>query len=46
MNLMLLLFGGATIKTFALTLFMGFAIGAYSSIFLAAPLVVSWKRGR
>lgn len=46
MNLMLILFGGATIKTFALTLFLGFAIGAYSSIFLAAPLVVSWKRSR
>ncbi len=39
----LLLFGGATLKTFALALFVGIASGAYSSIFIAAPLLTIWK---
>lgn len=46
MNLMLIVFGGATIKIFALTLFIGFSVGSYSSIFLAAPFVVSLKRAK
>ncbi|MFC1559784.1 protein translocase subunit SecF [Candidatus Margulisiibacteriota bacterium] len=40
MNAALLLFGGATIKNFALTLFIGFTAGAYSSIFVASPVLV------
>lgn len=39
----LLLFGGATLKTFALALIVGIASGAYSSIFIAAPLLTIWK---
>ncbi len=35
----LLLFGGATLKDFAFALFVGIASGAYSSIFVAAPLL-------
>lgn len=49
MNLSLLVFGGATIKDFALTLFIGFSCGAYSSIFIASPLIVifdRWERSR
>ena len=49
MNLTLLVFGGATIKDFALTLFIGFTCGAYSSIFVASPLIVifdKWERSR
>lgn len=49
MNLALLVFGGATIKDFALTLFIGFTCGAYSSIFVASPLIVmfdKWERSR
>jgi preprotein translocase subunit SecF len=49
MNLALLIFGGATIKDFALTLFIGFTCGAYSSIFVASPLIVifdKWERSR
>ncbi|MBU0687837.1 MAG: protein translocase subunit SecF [Candidatus Margulisbacteria bacterium] len=42
----LLLFGGATIKDFALVLFVGFLAGAYSSIFVASPLLVLWHRGK
>ena len=36
--LQLLLFGGETLKDFAFAMFIGTAIGVYSSIFLAAPL--------
>jgi SecD/SecF fusion protein len=39
----LLLFGGETLKTFALALLIGIASGAYSSIFIAAPLLTIWK---
>jgi preprotein translocase subunit SecF len=35
----LLLFGGDTLKNFAFALFVGLALGAYSSIFIAAPVV-------
>jgi preprotein translocase subunit SecF len=33
----LLMFGGSTLKDFAFAMFVGVAIGAYSSIFIAAP---------
>ncbi|MEP6758097.1 MAG: protein translocase subunit SecF [Actinomycetota bacterium] len=37
--LSLLLFGGSTLKDFAFAMFVGVAIGAYSSIFIAAPIL-------
>ncbi|MFA6993610.1 MAG: protein translocase subunit SecF [Patescibacteria group bacterium] len=40
--LAIFLFGGETIKYFALALIVGIAAGAYSSIFLAAPGLVTW----
>jgi preprotein translocase subunit SecF len=39
----LLLFGGQTLKDFAFALFIGVASGAYSSIFLAAPVLAFLK---
>ena len=39
----LFLFGGATLKDFAFALMVGIAAGAYSSIFIAAPLLRMWK---
>ena len=39
----LLLFGGQTLKDFAFALFIGTAIGAYSSIFVAAPALTILK---
>jgi SecD/SecF fusion protein len=39
----LLLFGGATLKDFAFALMVGIASGAYSSIFIAAPLLTILK---
>src|SRR5689334_4249434 len=39
----LLIFGGATLKDFAFALMVGIVSGAYSSIFIAAPLLTSWK---
>lgn len=38
------LFGGATVRDFALALIVGIATGAYSSIFIASPLLVVWQR--
>jgi len=35
--------GGETLKEFALALFIGIAVGTYSSIFIAAPLLARWK---
>jgi SecD/SecF fusion protein len=39
----LLFFGGATLKDFAFALLVGITSGAYSSIFIAAPLLTIWK---
>ena len=41
--LSLLFFGGATLKDFAFALLIGITSGAYSSIFVAAPLLAMWK---
>lgn len=38
----LYVFGGDTIKYFALALLVGITIGTYSSIFIASPLLVDW----
>jgi SecD/SecF fusion protein len=40
----LFFFGGATLKDFAFALLVGVTSGAYSSIFIAAPLVTLWKQ--
>jgi SecD/SecF fusion protein len=39
----LLLFGGETLKDFAFALLVGIASGAYSSIFIASPVLTAWK---
>ncbi len=37
------LFGGETLKSFALALIVGFLAGVYSSLFLASSLLVWWR---
>ncbi len=37
------LLGAATLREFALALFVGIAAGTYSSIFVASPLLAAWK---
>ncbi|MFH1968208.1 MAG: protein translocase subunit SecF [bacterium] len=37
-------FGGETLKYFSLALIIGITSGAYSSIFIAGPLLVSWYK--
>ncbi|MEA5506394.1 protein translocase subunit SecF [Halotia wernerae UHCC 0503] len=37
------LFGGETLKNFALALIIGFTAGAYSSIFIASTLLTWWR---
>jgi preprotein translocase subunit SecF len=41
----LMLFGGVTIRTFVLALLIGITTGTYSSIFIASMLLVSWHFG-
>jgi len=38
------LFGGETTRSFALALLIGIGVGAYSSVFIASPLLVTWYR--
>lgn len=40
------LFGGITLKYFALALIIGILAGTYSSFFISAPLLVTWHRFR
>ena len=42
----LFFFGGATLQDFAFALLIGVTSGAYSSIFIAAPLLNLWKEKR
>ena len=37
-------FGGQTLKWFSLALIIGIGSGAYSSIFIAGPLLVTWQK--
>ena len=39
----LLFFGGETLKDFAFALMIGIASGAYSSIFIASPILIYWR---
>ncbi len=39
----ILVFGGETLKDFAFALLLGVFLGAYSSIFIASPLLALWK---
>ncbi|MEA2445555.1 MAG: SecD/SecF fusion protein [Thermoleophilales bacterium] len=41
--LALMLFGGATLTDFGFALLVGIASGAYSSIFIATPVLTHWK---
>ncbi len=41
--LALLLFGGQTLQDFAFALLVGVISGAYSSIFIATPVLTAWK---
>ena len=43
--LALVLLGGATIQDFLITMLIGLVAGTYSSIFVAAQLLVSWEEG-
>jgi len=44
--LALFLFGGASISWFVLALILGIVLGTYSSIFIAAPLLLWWQKLR
>lgn len=40
----LLVFGGSSIKDFSLTMLLGVFLGTYSSIFIASPVWILWRR--
>jgi SecD/SecF fusion protein len=44
--LCLFLVGGAVLKDFSLAILIGIAVGTYSSIFIASPIVLWWTRAR
>ncbi|NLG99213.1 MAG: protein translocase subunit SecF [Chloroflexi bacterium] len=44
MLLALALFGGVTLRQFSITLLVGLFMGTYSSIFIAAPILVIWEK--
>ncbi len=44
--LCLFFFGGSVLRDFALAIIIGVAVGTYSSIFIAAPIVLWWTRAR
>jgi SecD/SecF fusion protein len=44
--LCLFFFGGAVLRDFALAIIVGVVVGTYSSIFIAAPIVLWWTRAR
>jgi preprotein translocase subunit SecF len=44
-RVVLMLFGGITIRTFVLALLIGITTGTYSSIFVASMLLASWHIG-
>jgi len=42
--LSIIIFGGASIRTFAMAMAIGIFFGTYSSIFVAPPLLVMWEK--
>jgi SecD/SecF fusion protein len=44
--LCLFFFGGAVLRDFSLAIIIGVAVGTYSSIFIASPIVLWWTRAR
>jgi len=44
--LALFFFGGEVLHDFSLALLLGLAIGTYSSIFVASPIVFEWRKGK
>jgi preprotein translocase SecF subunit len=43
-DLALFFFGGEALHDFAYALLIGFVVGAYSSIFIASALIISWQK--
>jgi len=41
--LSLALFGGTTLRDFSIVMLIGLFMGTYSSIFIAAPVLVIWE---
>lgn len=44
--IVLFFFGGGAINDFALAMLIGMIAGTYSTVFIAAPIMIAWYRGR
>jgi SecD/SecF fusion protein len=44
--IVLLFFGGEVLRGFSFALFIGIVVGTYSSIFIAAPVVIDFDKGK
>jgi preprotein translocase subunit SecF len=44
--LALFFFGGEVLHDFSFALLIGVAIGTYSSVFVASPIVFEWRKGK
>jgi SecD/SecF fusion protein len=42
--LALYFFGGVVLRDFALAMILGVAVGTYSSVFVASPVVFAWRK--
>ena len=42
--LSLMIFGGGSISDFALVLFIGIAVGTFSSVYIATPVALLWHK--
>jgi len=42
----LILFGGGAVGDFAISLFIGIVAGAYSTVYVATPVVLAWHKGK
>jgi preprotein translocase subunit SecF len=43
-SIVLLIFAGPTIRSFAFAITVGILVGTYSSIFVAAPIILDWQK--
>ena len=46
LDLLLIIFGGDSLKTFSMALLIGMIFGSYSSVFMASPLVYLMRKYR
>ena len=41
--IVMLIFGGETLKPMVFSLFVGLVVGTYSSVYIASPILIEWS---